>query len=139
MRKTWKKVLGLGKPVVLNFWAGLCPPCRLEMPDFQEVHNEHQDKIVLVGLDIGVFTGLGSEEEGRELLQELGITYPVGATPEAKIIQAYQVVGMPSTYFITPDGQIVQKWTGFLNKEKLSELIEELLEVYWVFYAKAIF
>jgi thiol-disulfide isomerase/thioredoxin len=65
-------VVGDGKPVVLNFWAGLCPPCRLEMPDLQEVHEEFGDQIVLVGVDVGTFTGLGDEQEGRALLQEVG-------------------------------------------------------------------
>ena len=41
------------KPVVLNFWAGLCPPCRAEMPGFQRVYDEYQDRIILLGLDVG--------------------------------------------------------------------------------------
>ena len=40
-----------GQPVVLNFWAGLCPPCRAEMPDLQEFYDEFNDRVVLVGVD----------------------------------------------------------------------------------------
>jgi thiol-disulfide isomerase/thioredoxin len=121
-------VVGHGKPVVLNFWAGLCPPCRLEMPDLQEVHEEFGDQIVLVGVDVGTFTGLGDEQEGRALLQEVGVTYPAGTTANAEVMRAYEVIGMPTTLFITPDGEIVERWTGLLTKDKMEELVQELID-----------
>ena len=68
-----------GKPVVLNFWAGLCPPCRAEIPDFQRFHENFSDRVTLFGLDVGPFTGLGSNQNGKELIEELGVTYPVGS------------------------------------------------------------
>jgi thioredoxin-like negative regulator of GroEL len=52
----------------------------------------------------------------------------VGTTSEPGVIQAYQITGMPSTLFITPDGRIVRKWTGLLTEEKLTELVQELLQ-----------
>ena len=124
----FSSVVGQGKPVVLNFWAGLCPPCRLEMPDFQEVHEEFGDQVTLVGVDVGTFTGLGNEEQGRALLEEIGATYPAGTTDNAEVMRAYQVIGMPTTLFITPDGEIAERWTGLLTKDKMVELVEELLE-----------
>ena len=48
-----------GKPVVLNFWAGLCPPCRAEMPDLQRFYEETQDDVVMLGIDVGRFNNLG--------------------------------------------------------------------------------
>lgn len=123
----FSEILAQGKPVVLNFWAGLCPPCRLEMPDLQAAHEKYQDRVVLVGIDVGVFTGLGDREDGLALLRELNVSYPAGTTPDGEVLAAYQLIGMPSTYFITPDGRIVNTWSGLLNEEKLSELIEELL------------
>ncbi len=116
-----------GKPVVLNFWAGLCPPCRLEMPDFQEVFDEYQDQVLLFGLDVGTFTGLGTPQDGKALISELGVSYPAGTTSDSTIMQDYRVVGMPSTYFITPEGEIIRSWAGLLTKDKLSELVDELL------------
>jgi thiol-disulfide isomerase/thioredoxin len=121
-------VVGQGKPVILNFWAGLCPPCRLEMPDFQEVHEEFGDQVTLVGVDVGTFTGLGDEQEGRDLLEEVGVTYPAGTTANVDVMRAYKVIGMPTTVFISPDGEIVESWTGLLTKDKMVELVEELLE-----------
>ena len=69
-----------GKPLVLNFWAGLCPPCRAEMPQFQLFYEEFKEDIQLVGIDIGIFTGLGSRSNAEELLRELGVTYLAGWT-----------------------------------------------------------
>ncbi len=123
----FSSVLQQGKPVALNFWAGLCPPCRLEMPDMQEVYDEYQDRILLLGVDIGPFAGLGSREAGRALLRELKITYPAGTTFDAGVPQAYKLLGMPTTAFITPDGVIVKRWAGLLTKAKLIELVQELL------------
>ncbi len=125
----FSEVLNQGKPVVLNLWAGLCPACRLEMPDFEEANEEFGDDVLLIGLDVGPFTNLGTNEEGQNLLQDLGITYPTGTTSDASVIQAYQLLGMPATYFITPDGEIIRTWTGLLTKDKLTELVEELVEV----------
>lgn len=121
-------LLSQGKPVILNFWAGLCPPCRLEMPDFQEVYGEYNDQVLLVGVDVGTFVGLGSEEDGRALLKEVGATYPTGTTSDVEVMRAYEVIGMPTTVFMTPKGEIVQKWTGLLTKDKMEELLEELIE-----------
>ncbi len=46
-----------GHPIVLNFWAGNCPPCRAEMPALQRVYDAHKDEIGFVGLDVGVYAG----------------------------------------------------------------------------------
>ena len=121
------ELLAQGKPVVLNFWAGLCPPCRLEMPDLQSVNDKFQDSVLLFGLDVGPFTGLGSNEDGRALLQELFITYPAGTTPNINVMRDYKILGMPTTYFITPEGDIHETWTGLLTEDKLTELVEGLL------------
>lgn len=120
-------LLGQGKPVVLNMWAGLCPPCRIEMPDLQAVHEEYQDRVLLFGLDVGPFVRLGTREDGQALLEELKVTYPAGTTFEANVVRDYKVLGMPSTYFIKANGEIVRTWAGLLTEEKLVELVEELL------------
>jgi thiol-disulfide isomerase/thioredoxin len=112
---------------VLNFWAGLCPPCRAEIPDFQRFHEEFGDRIILFGVDAGPFTGLGSNNNGRELIEELGVSYPAGSTTDANIIREYRVLSMPSTIFITSDGKIFRNWGGILDEAKLIEITEEML------------
>ncbi len=116
-----------GRPVVLNFWAGLCPPCRAEMPDLQQFHQEYQDKALLVGVDVGQFTMLGGEPEARALLESLSITYPTGFTGDREIMKKYGVVTMPTTVFITPEGEVFRKWSGVLGLETLAEITDEML------------
>jgi len=122
------QLLSRGKPVVLNLWAGLCPPCRVEMPYFQRVYEQYGGRVMFVGVDVGPLTGLGSEEDGRALARDVGVTYPIGTTSDSGILRAYGAVGMPTTVFIAPDGQVVSKWTGYLSSNKLVELVEKLLQ-----------
>ena len=117
-----------GTPVVLNFWAGLCPPCRAEMPEFQEFQDNFAGRVTLVGVDLGQFLNLGSKEDARQLLGELGVTYAAGYTDDAQVVQSYRVLGLPTTVFITADGQLYRKWDGVLNLEKLSEIAGEMLD-----------
>lgn len=115
------------RPIVLNFWAGLCPPCRAEMPDLQEFSDEFEDRALLLGVDIGQFTGLGNPEDAKELLKELDVTYPAGSTSDRGVIQDYKVLGMPTTIFIDTEGNIFNKWVGALNGEVLREKTLEML------------
>lgn len=123
------RLWGRGKPVVLNFFAGLCPPCRTEMPDFQRLYDERaKDSFLLIALDIGPFIGLGSREEGRALLRELKISFPAGTTFNANELGAYRILGMPTTVFITPAGKIFKKHTGLLTRAQMDALVGELLK-----------
>ena len=121
-------VFGQGKPVVLNFWAGLCPPCRAEMPGFQEIYDKSKDQFILLGLDIGPFIGLGSREDGQNLLQELNITYPAGTTFEASIVTQYQIRGMPTTVFLNSNGEIFDTYTGLLDERTFQNKLQSLLQ-----------
>ena len=116
-----------GEVVLINFWASWCGPCRLEMPDFEAVNETLGDQVLFFGLDVGPFTSLGTSEDGKQLIQDLGVTYPAGTTPDADVVRAYGLLGMPTTYFITPEGEIVEQWTGLLTEEKLAKLVEDLL------------
>ena len=116
-----------GQPVVLNFWAGLCPPCRAELPEFQVFADEYDGRAVLVGVDLGQFFSLGSEEDAIALLQELGVTYPAGSTDDGNVVRELGVLGLPATFFVAADGSLHRKWQGVLNGEKLAEITDEML------------
>ncbi len=119
----------LGKrPMVINFWAGLCPPCRAEMPDFQAFYEDFNDRVLLLGIDLGQFTGLGTQQDATDLLADLQVTYPAGFTEDGAVIKEYRVLGMPSTIFIDANGEVFDTWTGPLNEETLKEKTLEMLE-----------
>ena len=116
-----------GRPVVLNFWAGLCPPCRAEMPEFQDFADEYEGRATLVGVDLGQFFALGTEADAIALLQELGVTYPAGSTDDGNLVRELGVLGLPATFFVAADGSLHRKWQGVLNGEKLAEITDEML------------
>ena len=115
-----------GRPIVLNFWFPSCPPCVAEMPDLDASFQEHKD----VGLAfIGVqLIGVDSEQNGQEFVDRLGVTYALGPDRDGEIaFQKYEVQGFPTTFFLNADHGIVRKWSGPLNREKLEELVAEIL------------
>ena len=123
----FSEVLAQGRPVMLNFWAAECPACRLEMPDLEALHEEYGDRLLVFGLDVGPFLGMGTEAEGRAMLQEMAVTFPAGTTSDAAIIRTYQVLGTPTAYFIRTDGTVMQKWTGRLRPEPMKQFADELV------------
>ena len=115
-----------GKPVVLNFWAGLCPPCRAEMPDLQRFYEESQDEVVMLGIDVGRFNNLGGQRDAQNLLRELQITYPAGFTRDGSVMRGYEVISMPTTVFINSKGEVFQSWSGIITRDILVSLTESM-------------
>ena len=116
-----------GKPLVLNFWARLCAACWHEMPELQEFYEEFHDQIELIGIDIGQFTGYGSYRDPSKLLQSIGITYPTGFTNDGTVVSGYRVVAMPTTVFITADGEIFKTWAGALDRDTVTRVAKAML------------
>ena len=115
-----------GRPVVLNFWFPSCPPCVAEMPDLEASFREHKDKgLAFIGVQL---VGVDSEQNGQEFVDRLGVTYALGPDRDGEIAFAkYEVQGFPTTFFLDADHGIVRKWSGPLNREKLEELVAEIL------------
>lgn len=116
-----------GQPIVLNFWAGLCPPCRAEMPEFQHFSEEYEGRALVVGVDLGPFFSLGTQEDAMKLLNELEVRYPAGYTGDANVVRELGVLGLPATFFVNADGSLHRKWQGVLNADKLTEITDEML------------
>lgn len=122
------RVFDQGKPVVLNFWAGNCPSCQVEMPGFEKVSSGFARKVIVVGIDVGPFTGLGTHEDAVKLYTQLGIHYPLAYAVDASPMQLFTVEGMPTTVFLTAKGQVVDRVTGILTEDQLrSEIQQKLL------------
>ena len=89
---------------------------------------EYKDKLVMYGLDVGQFTHLGDTEDALNLLQELDIDYPTGYTDDAEVVRDYKLSFMPSTYFITAEGEIAKVHRGVIPEETLEQILEELVD-----------
>lgn len=119
-------LLDQGKPVVLNFWGGSCPPCRFEMPDFQWTYDAHRGDITMVGLDVGVHFGLGTRLTALALLDELDITYPAGAPVDDSPVRGFGVTGLPTTVFFDSQGKAVRVWEGVITIRQMESIISDL-------------
>ena len=120
-------VLALGKRVALNFWAGNCPPCRAEMSGFERVHQARGDEIIILGMDVGIFTGLGYRNNANALLDELNITYPAGAPPNRTPVVNFAVRGLPTTVFLNADGTVFDRVDGGIREEQFVRIIDEFI------------
>lgn len=115
------------KPVILNFWAAESPPSVHNLGVFQSFYEKYGDRVLVLGVDVGIPTGQGTPEQGMGVLAELGITFPAGYTKSQGTLASYGVTGTPTTIFINEGGDIHDRWTGALSEEVLTQKAEEML------------
>ena len=113
-----------GKPVLINFWASWCPPCREEMPYLQEIYEEWTDKgLVVLAINIGE-----SSSTAEEFIQSYNLSFTVLLDTEQDIAQRYNITGIPTTLFVDKDGIIQDKVIGAFQstaqiENRLSKII----------------
>ena len=114
-----------GKPVVINFWATWCPPCRAELPYFDKAAAERGEDIVFLMVNL---TDGGSEtEEGvRAFLQDNGYSFPVCFDTEQDAAEAYGVSAIPLTVLIDAEGHVADKHLGTMSEELLNTFLDKL-------------
>ena len=112
-----------GKPVVLNFWASWCGPCKSEMPEFEEAWKQYGDEIhfVLVNLTDG---SQETVESASAYIDGQGYTFPIYFDTSYSAAMAYGVNGVPVTYFIDEAGNLVAYGQGALSAETLQRGID---------------
>ena len=97
-----------GKPVLINFWATWCLPCREEMPYLQQIYDEWTGKgLVLLAIDIGE-----TPDTVKEFMQEYDLSMPVLLDTSQGVAQRYNITGIPTTFLIDTDGIIRAKVIG---------------------------
>lgn len=112
-----------GKPVVLNFWATWCGPCRRELPALQASAERYGAQITIVGVDQGE-----AAPTVQGYVDEMGLTFPIPMDAQNEVGATYNVRGLPTTYFIDGEGIIRRVWSGEMNSITLAESIVDLLE-----------
>lgn len=113
-----------GRPVVVNFWASWCGPCRAEMPELEAAIGRYQARSLAI---IGVNNG-ETYKNGRRFLDDVEVKLSAFAfDPEQDIVRRYAVQGMPTTYFLDSDGVITRVVMGALNERLLQSAVDEAI------------
>jgi cytochrome c biogenesis protein CcmG/thiol:disulfide interchange protein DsbE len=105
-----------GKPVILNFWASWCAPCESETPLLASWYKQENGKIALLGLDEN-----NASSAALSFAHAKGVTYTLGFDPLMKVANAYNIDGLPQTYFLNAQHRIVLHVLGAITKADLAE------------------
>ncbi len=112
-----------GTPIVLNFWATWCPPCRVEMPYFENAHNLYAGEVAILGLNQAESAATIAAYAG-----ERGLTYPLLVDADMKVNNLYGVLNLPTTIFIDRNGIVREVLIGTISQGVLDDRIEQLIE-----------
>ncbi len=110
-----------GRLVVLNFWATWCTPCRTEMPEFQEIYQQNQPDLVVLGINLEQSSG-----EIQDFVSQLSITYPILLDNDGLVSRLYKVIQLPNTYFIDRHGILRIRHIGFLSSNQFQEYLDRV-------------
>ena len=109
-----------GAPLVVNFFASWCPPCKREMPEFQEIFEKLDGQVAFLGLSQDQ-----SAQDALNLVATTGVTYDVGWDLDLEVYGATGSIAMPTTAFVSPSGELLDTFAGVLDSNSLAKLIED--------------
>ena len=117
-----------GKPVVLNFWASWCPPCRSEMPDYEKVYRQYGGRgvvFMMVNLTDG---DRETAAAAKRFLQKNGYTFPAYFDMGLGAANAYGIASIPDSIFIDRNGKIAKAYEGAIDAAAMKQNIEAILK-----------
>lgn len=123
---TYREILASleGKPLVVNYWATWCEPCKDEMPRLVEAADAYEGRVNFLGVDVE-----DGEEAALAFVREVGIPFPSVADPRGEIRRAEEIVGLPTTQFFRSDGELAFVHSGEIEADELEERLAELVRI----------
>lgn len=114
-----------GKVVYLDFWASWCTPCKKSFPWMKKIQAKYRDQgLVIIAANMD-----SNREKADDFIQQSKPNFTIAFDPDGKVAEQYQLVGMPSSYLIDKNGQLIGHHTGFKEEDvaKLEQQIRSLL------------
>ena len=105
-----------GKPLIINFWASWCEPCQQETPLLASWYKQQHGHVVLLGLDENDIAA-----DAIKFATAKGVSYPIGFDPNVTVPPAYNVDGLPQTFFLNAEHRIVDHVLGAVTKAELAK------------------
>jgi cytochrome c biogenesis protein CcmG, thiol:disulfide interchange protein DsbE len=113
----------IGTPMVINFWATWCGPCRSEAPLLETAWRKYKGRVVFIGVDTRDFTG-----DAKSFIKKYELTYPIAYDGPAKLWEPWGLTGLPETFFVDRNGKIVEHRVGeFTEPAELDDAIQKAL------------
>ncbi len=112
-----------GTPVLVNFWATWCGPCRAEFPDFQKTFVDNADNLVIIAVNNTVADQVDLVDD---FVAEMGATFPVVLDETGETVETYRVLGLPTSVFIDREGIVNEVFTGPINQAYIESKLPEL-------------
>ena len=106
-----------GRPVMLNFWASWCGPCREEMPAFDQISRE-KPALLILGVAIN-----DTPEAANEFANVVNVSYPLGIDNDGSVSERYPSLGLPTTWLIGADGTLIAEYIGQVDEQTLREIV----------------
>lgn len=109
-------------PAVVNFWATWCAPCRVEMPEFEAVHQARGDEVGFIGINVGDDAG-----SAKEFVEQVGTTYPQYLDYDGNAWAGLGATTMPYTVIMDESGNIASRHLGQMTRTDLDSAIDDVL------------
>lgn len=113
-----------GRPVVINFWASWCIPCRREMPVLESAYRRSGARVAFIGVNTN-----DSRSAALALIRQTGVRYASAFDPRGTAATAYGLFGLPTTFFVDAKGQIVERSLGAVTADSLRAGIARLVGI----------
>ena len=117
----------IGKPIVVNFWATWCPPCKSELPTFNEAYATYGDKVEFLMVDL-TDGNMETVDGVKAFVAENGYDFPVYYDTMSSAGMAYSISAIPVTVMIDENGELVRSFTGAISETVLTNSIERMID-----------
>ncbi len=115
----------VSKPMVINFWASWCGPCKIEAPELVKLYERYGNKVQIYAVNI---TSGDSIDGARNFAETYGFKFPVLLDVDDAVSNKYHIQAIPTTFFINKDGIIVDQIMGFAGEEIFEGKFQRLVE-----------